>query len=104
MKRWILRKDESTLASESKPVASFSKQTVCTLHKALINKPKNFILAKFIRSPKNSANVRDKTLILLLSLVFMEEIVLVTQFQPIEYQGLIQIFGCIFINKLHICY
>lgn len=38
---WILRKDESAFASESKPQASFSKQTVCTLHNALINKPKN---------------------------------------------------------------
>ena len=65
----ILRSDESAFALESKPQASFSKQTVCTLHNELINKPKNFIRAKFILSPKNSFNVSDKTVTLLSTLV-----------------------------------
>src|SRR5450759_4767796 len=67
----ILRSDESTLTLVSKPQASFSKQTVCTLHNALINKPKNFIRAKFILSPKNSFNVSDKIVTLFSALVFI---------------------------------
>ena len=41
-------RDDPAFASVSKAVASFSKQTVCNLHKAQINKPKNFIRARFI--------------------------------------------------------
>ena len=37
---------------------------------------------KFIDSPENSANITDKTLILLLSLIFMAGIVLITQLYP----------------------
>ena len=67
----ILRSDDSALASHSKLHASFSKQTVCTLHNALINKPKNLIRARFILSPKNSFSVSDKTVTLLLALIFI---------------------------------
>ena len=67
----ILRNDDSALTLESNPQASFSKQTVCTLHNALINKPKNFIRAKFILSPKNSFNVSDKTVTLFSTLIFI---------------------------------
>jgi len=38
---------------------------------ALINKPKNFIRAKFILSPKNSFNVSDKTVTLFSTLIFI---------------------------------
>jgi len=65
----ILRSDYSYFASESKPQASFSKQTVCTLHKALINKPKNLIRAKSILFPKNSFNVSDNIVTLFSTLV-----------------------------------
>ena len=71
MNRCILRNDDSALTPESNPQASFSKQTVCTLHNALINKPKNFIRAKFILSPKNSLNVSDKTVTLFSTLIFI---------------------------------
>ena len=67
----ILRSDESTLTLVSKLHASFSKQTVCTLHNALINKPKNFIRARFILSSKNSFNVSDKIVTLFSALVFI---------------------------------
>src|SRR4030065_1829790 len=67
----ILRNDDSALTLESNPQASFSKQTVCTLHNALINKPKNFIRAKFILSPKNSFNVSDKIVTLFSTLIFI---------------------------------
>ena len=69
--RCILLSDDSTLTLESNQQASFSKQTVCTLHNALINKPKNFIRAKFILSPKNSFNVSDKTVTLFSTLIFI---------------------------------
>lgn len=53
----ILSNEDSVLAFESKPQASFSKQTVCILHKALITKPKNQMRAKFILSSKNSLSI-----------------------------------------------
>ena len=71
MKRWILRSDESTFTSFSKLQANFSKQTVWTLQRAIINKPKNFIRATFILSPKISDKVESKILFLLSILVFM---------------------------------
>ena len=69
--RCILHSDDSALASESKPQASFSKHTVCTLHNALINKPKNLIRARFILSPKNSVNVSDIIVTLFSALIFI---------------------------------
>ena len=71
MKRWILRSDESTFTSFSKLQANFSKQTVWTLQRAIINKPKNFIRATFIFSPKISDKVESKIVFLLSILVFM---------------------------------
>ena len=71
IKRCILRKEEPTLTSESKPAASFSKQTVWTLHRAQINKPKNLIRAKFILSPNTCDNVENKMVFLFSALVFM---------------------------------
>ena len=76
----ILRSDDSALASESNPQASFSKQTVCTLHKELINKPKNLIRARFILSPKNSFNVSDNIVTLFSTLVVIVILVLVVQY------------------------
>lgn len=67
----ILRNDDSVLTLESNPQASFSKQTVCTLHNALINKPKNFIRARFILFPKNSFNVSDNNVTLFSTLIFI---------------------------------
>ncbi|MGB4291451.1 MAG: hypothetical protein WBJ37_01030 [Bacteroidales bacterium] len=67
----MLRSDDSAVALESKLQASFSKQTDCTLHNALINEPENFIRAKFILFPKNFFNVSDITVTLFSTLVFI---------------------------------
>lgn len=69
MNRCILRSDNSAFTSESKPQASFSIKTICTLHNALINKQKNFIRVKFILFPRNYFYVSDKIVILLSNLV-----------------------------------
>ena len=69
-KRCIRRSDDSVFALQSKPHASFSKHTVCTLHNELINMPKNLIRARFILSPKYSFNVFDKTVTLFSTLIF----------------------------------
>lgn len=58
---YILRKKDPVLTLDSKPQANFSKQTVCSLHNALINKTKNLIRTKFILLLKNSFNVSDNT-------------------------------------------
>ncbi|OFX17353.1 MAG: hypothetical protein A2033_16730 [Bacteroidetes bacterium GWA2_31_9] len=71
IKRWIRLKEESTLASVSKLADNFSKHTVWTLHKAHINKPKNFIRAKFNLFPKFFDKIKFKLLFLLLNLVFI---------------------------------
>jgi len=100
----ILRSDHSVLTLWPNPQASFSKQTICTLHNTLINKPKNFILARFVLSPKNSLNVSDKTVTLFSSLIFIVENVLATHFQHIEHQDYILIKERICINKNRIIY
>jgi len=74
------------------------------LHKALINKPKNFIRAKFFRLPKNLANVSDKMLILFLSLMLMVRNLVLIKIKPIEYQGHIQIFERFVTDKSYVSY
>ena len=69
--RCILRSDDSVLTSLSKPQAIFSKQTVWTLHNALINKLKNLMRARFILSPKYSFKVSVITVTLLSALMFI---------------------------------
>lgn len=84
--RWILRRDESVFTSESKQQASFSNLTVWTLHKALINKPKNLIRARFILLSNASARISDKIVLLFLALIFIVDNCCDKQFQIIEYQ------------------
>ena len=96
MNRCILRNEESTLTLESKPAASFSKQTVWTLHKAQINKPKNFIRAKFILSPNICDNVENKMVFLFSALMSMYLWVIASHFTHniLNIRALSNIFKC----------
>ena len=44
---WMRRSFDSTIALPSNPWASLLKQTVCTLHNAMMKETKNFTLALF---------------------------------------------------------
>lgn len=83
----ILRSENSALASHTKLHASFSKQTVCNLHTALINKPNNLIRARFALAPKYYPSVSAKTVTLLPALIFIVGKCNSVHFQHIVYQG-----------------
>jgi len=64
------RREDKVLTSFSKATAIFSKVTVCTLLKAMMNRLMNLILAKFNSESKILTNVSFKMLILLSDMVF----------------------------------
>ncbi len=61
---FCLDNEHLRVSQQSKPVAIFSKQTDWTLQRAMMNKLKNLILAKFISSPKKEVKLSIKLLFL----------------------------------------
>jgi len=68
--RWMRLRLESTLALPSNPCAILLKQTVCTLHYAMMNETKNFTLALF--QPKRAWNMLTNSVLLIETLVFIK--------------------------------
>jgi len=80
-----------------------SEHTGCTLHNALINKPKIY-LSNVHFVPGEPFNISDKAIILFSTLIFIVSNCNDLQFQNIHYQWFMVIKACASVNNNSIIY